>query len=84
MRDRDTLGNPEEEGAASSSTQTASGLGGGAPEGRPSEGRQEPRGTEEPPAADRRQQERRRDLDRRAPADEADNSADDGALRTDF
>jgi hypothetical protein len=39
MSERQKLGKPEEESAASSSTQSASGLGGGTPEGQPSRGR---------------------------------------------
>jgi hypothetical protein len=53
MRKREKLGSPEEESTASSSTESASGLGGGTPEGRPARGRDMPREQEgadaEPP-----------------------------------
>lgn len=89
MTNHETLGKPEEERTASSSTQSASGLGGGTPEGTPSEGRGEPRtGHDEAPGPDsarrERREERNQELERRAPSDEPDNSADDGAVRTDF
>jgi hypothetical protein len=83
MRDK-RIGKPEEERAASSSTQSASGLGGGTPEGRPAEGRGEPPTDQEPSREDQLRQERDRELERRAPTGQADNSADDGAVRTDF
>lgn len=88
MKERETLGKPEEERAASSSTQSASGLGGGTPEARPSEGHGESGVRPDPMRHDEDQHERQREgareRARRAPGDRPDNSADDGAVRTDF
>lgn len=65
---RDLLGKPEEENTASSSTQSASGLGGGTPEGGPSQPHERARRTSEAERAEREDladREEREDRERR-------------------
>jgi hypothetical protein len=85
---REKIGSPEEESAASSSTQSASGLGGGTPDGRPSDGRdmeREERGRDrvgETPAQGTERADR--DADSDAGRDNPTLPDDDSSLRTEI